>query len=90
VIIRANVREDLVIESSSGARRHEIGLRIRARSLLSTHADGHEVIRPGGTGGLAAYIIALATFALAGALFRTIATLVGNLDEGSAPKREDH
>jgi hypothetical protein len=35
-------------------------------------------------------IIALATFALAGALFRTIATLVGNLDEGSAPKREGH
>ena len=39
---------------------------------------------------MAPYIIALVTFALAGGLFRTIAILVGSLDEGSAPKREEH
>lgn len=58
--------------------------------MLGAYADGHYAIRPGGAGSLAAYIVALAVFALAGGLFRVIATLVQSLDEDSALKREEH
>lgn len=76
----------------SGGHERLGGHQIRARSLLHVLCCALPVAITPSTRraeGLAAYIIALVTFALAGGLFRTIAKLVGHLDEQISPGQTD-